>query len=240
LQIPRLRQWRELRGLTQRELAAQSGVSARGIAGYEAGAGVRPNTARKLAEALDVEVASLVGEPSSSPLGEAPPSAQGKLFDNGVLEEQRPAVYLEGVLEEVRGRHAWARSVLDRSESFAEPPEEAKPPQEGVITTATMLTMWNTEINALLADVGQLSNIWNERLERVSNQAMPVGERRLADALRGELEAFAVTVSSLRERLDEEFDRHREADQGARRLAWRRLPRGYAEAEAGEGSAEAG
>ena len=61
VQIPKLREVRELRGLTQKDLADVSGVSLRSVAGYEGGARVRPNTARKLANALDVEVADLVG-----------------------------------------------------------------------------------------------------------------------------------------------------------------------------------
>ncbi len=61
MQIPKLREVRELQGLTQKELADVSGVSLRSVAGYEGGARVRPNTARKLANALDVEVADLVG-----------------------------------------------------------------------------------------------------------------------------------------------------------------------------------
>ena len=42
VQIPKLRQWREARALTQEELAEKAGVSARSVAGYEAGAGARP------------------------------------------------------------------------------------------------------------------------------------------------------------------------------------------------------
>ena len=61
VQIPKLREVRELQGLTQKDLAEVSGVSLRSIAGYEGGARVRPNTARKLANALDVEVVDLVG-----------------------------------------------------------------------------------------------------------------------------------------------------------------------------------
>jgi transcriptional regulator with XRE-family HTH domain len=61
VQIPNLREVRELQGLTQKELADVSNVSLRSVAGYESGARVRPNTARKLAKALDVEVAELVG-----------------------------------------------------------------------------------------------------------------------------------------------------------------------------------
>ncbi len=60
MQIPNLREVRELQGLTQKELADVSGVSLRSIAGYESGASVRPNTARKIANELYLEVAELV------------------------------------------------------------------------------------------------------------------------------------------------------------------------------------
>jgi hypothetical protein len=59
----------------------------RSVAGYEGGAHVRPNTARKLAQALNVEVADLV-EASSYPKAQAPPSSiQPPL--NGFEEERR-------------------------------------------------------------------------------------------------------------------------------------------------------
>jgi len=60
LQIPRLREWRELRGLTQKELAEAAGLSLRSVAGYEAGAGAKPPSVRKLSEALGVEIPELV------------------------------------------------------------------------------------------------------------------------------------------------------------------------------------
>jgi transcriptional regulator with XRE-family HTH domain len=88
LQIPRLRQWRELRGLTQKELAAESGVSTRSIAGYEAGAAARPNTARKLAEALNIEVADFLAE-YEAPIVSAPPSPEQQELFNGLEEDLR-------------------------------------------------------------------------------------------------------------------------------------------------------
>jgi transcriptional regulator with XRE-family HTH domain len=82
VQISNLREWRERRALTQEELAEQAGVSARSVAGYEAGAGARPGTVRKLASALDISVEDLLGK------AEAPPSPEPTLF-NGMLEEER-------------------------------------------------------------------------------------------------------------------------------------------------------
>lgn len=65
MQIPRLRRWRERQGLTQKDLAELAGVSERSVAGYEGGESTRPNTARKLADALNVTVADLIAEPFS-------------------------------------------------------------------------------------------------------------------------------------------------------------------------------
>jgi len=84
VQIPRLREWREARALTQVELAERAGVSSRSVAGYEAGTGARPPTVRKLAEALGVEVGDLRGDPEH-PLAEALP-LQEKLFNGGAKE----------------------------------------------------------------------------------------------------------------------------------------------------------
>jgi transcriptional regulator with XRE-family HTH domain len=87
VQIPNLRELRELHGLTQKELADVSGVSLRSVAGYEGGAHARPNTARKLAQALNVEVADLVGV-GSYPKAQAPPSPTQPPL-NGFEEERR-------------------------------------------------------------------------------------------------------------------------------------------------------
>jgi len=99
VQIPRLREWREARALTQVELAGRAGLSSRSVAGYEAGAGARPPTVRRLAEALGVEVADLRGVPERPPLGPAPASRQLTL--NGELEEERRAAW-EAAVDEAR------------------------------------------------------------------------------------------------------------------------------------------
>ena len=75
VQIPKLREWREARALTQVELAERAGISSRSVAGYEAGTGARLPTVRKLAAALDVEPTDLYGE-VDSPLAQAPPETQ--------------------------------------------------------------------------------------------------------------------------------------------------------------------
>jgi transcriptional regulator with XRE-family HTH domain len=67
VQISNLREWRERRALTQEELAERAGVSARSVAGYEAGSGARPGTVRKLAAALDIGVEELQGKAAASP-----------------------------------------------------------------------------------------------------------------------------------------------------------------------------
>jgi transcriptional regulator with XRE-family HTH domain len=120
VQIPNLRELRELHGLTQKELADVSGVSLRSVAGYEGGAHVRPNTARKLAQALNVEVADLV-RADSYPKAQAPPSPEQPDF-NGLLEEER-RVAIRSQLGSWRGMHEesvarWSRAI-DRGFSSA-------------------------------------------------------------------------------------------------------------------------
>jgi transcriptional regulator with XRE-family HTH domain len=60
---PRLREWRETRGATQAMLSESSGISEHTISRIEHGAPLRPTTARKLADALGVEIADLMESP---------------------------------------------------------------------------------------------------------------------------------------------------------------------------------
>jgi transcriptional regulator with XRE-family HTH domain len=71
LELARTKEWRESRGLTQRELAAKAGVGEVTVARIETGASVTTSTARKIAEALGVAVADLLERPPV-PLAEAP------------------------------------------------------------------------------------------------------------------------------------------------------------------------
>lgn len=84
VQIPRLREWREARALTQVELAELADLSSRSVAGYEAGAGARPPTVRKLAQVLNVEIADLLGGPAY-PKDSAPESPREWLRAHSAL-----------------------------------------------------------------------------------------------------------------------------------------------------------
>lgn len=75
MKTPRLKEWREARGETQVTLAERSGVAEHTISRIEHGAFLRPSTARKLADALNVSVADLMEKPSV-PLGEPVPLAE--------------------------------------------------------------------------------------------------------------------------------------------------------------------
>jgi transcriptional regulator with XRE-family HTH domain len=120
VQIPNLRGLRELHGLTQKELADVSGVSLRSVAGYEGGAHARPNTARKLAEALNVEVADLVGV-DSYPKAQAPPSPTQPPL-NG-FDEVRHIQHLYVWRNYLSRRVEWCERVLQKSreDSFLNP-----------------------------------------------------------------------------------------------------------------------
>jgi transcriptional regulator with XRE-family HTH domain len=102
---------RRLRGFSQRALAEESGVSPATI--YELENGRRepnPSTLRKLAGALGVEVADLLGE--ELPKAPAPPS-QATLF-NGEDEKERCIAYLR----------AWRVFLEDRAHEWRADGEE--------------------------------------------------------------------------------------------------------------------
>jgi transcriptional regulator with XRE-family HTH domain len=88
VQIPRLREWREARALTQVELAERAGISSRSVAGYEAGTGARLSTVRNLAAALGVEPTDLYRE-LDSPLAQAPPELEAE-------QRREPEVHTSG------------------------------------------------------------------------------------------------------------------------------------------------
>jgi transcriptional regulator with XRE-family HTH domain len=75
-----LREIRLRRGLSQADLSAMTGVAEFTISEIEAGkrANPRPSTLRKLAQALEVEVADLYGEPTYPKKAEAPPELEAE------------------------------------------------------------------------------------------------------------------------------------------------------------------
>jgi transcriptional regulator with XRE-family HTH domain len=86
VQLPRLKEWREFRGLTQPELAERAGLSLRTVFNYEHEGNALPNNARKLAEALGIEVGDLISE-EAHPKGSAPLSQPS--FNHLLAEERR-------------------------------------------------------------------------------------------------------------------------------------------------------
>lgn len=61
MKVPRLREWRERRGLRQEDLGSMAGVDRRNVSLWETGrGGIRPTTARKVAVALGVSIDDLV------------------------------------------------------------------------------------------------------------------------------------------------------------------------------------
>jgi len=87
VELPRLKEWRERRAMTQVDLSAASGVSQDGISAMERGVrSVRPSTARRLAQALDVDVAELVAPPEvpGDPKALAPRIVRRTLEKQGV------------------------------------------------------------------------------------------------------------------------------------------------------------
>lgn len=112
MKLPRVREWRERRGLTQGELAEISGVSARSIASYEAGGEARVTTARKLAEGLERSVEELAYYEGAR----ATPKALAR--PSGSLAAQDPGVRTEAVidmlLDEMRKQRDLHRQAINR------------------------------------------------------------------------------------------------------------------------------
>ncbi len=80
MQLPRLKEWRESRGLMQKELASAAEISEFTVLRAEGGTSIRPSTARKIADALEISVADLMERPPV-PLGEAPPGGRPTIVE---------------------------------------------------------------------------------------------------------------------------------------------------------------
>jgi transcriptional regulator with XRE-family HTH domain len=101
LKLPRLKEVRELHGWSQTKLAEESDVSRDSISNYETGQReAYPATAKKLADALDVEIADLI-EPARElalPKAEAPRGA-GQIEEAEYEDLTKRVVYLDHVDE---------------------------------------------------------------------------------------------------------------------------------------------
>lgn len=80
MKLARTREWREARGWNQQMLADEAGVGKSTVVRAELGDSVRPSSAAKLAEALEVSVMDLQERPPT-PLADASPS------DSDVVED---------------------------------------------------------------------------------------------------------------------------------------------------------
>jgi transcriptional regulator with XRE-family HTH domain len=143
MKLPALKYVRQLRGLTQPELADASGVSMRTIVNEEHGGEARPSTARKLAEALDVSIAVLAGVepfPTLRPLAPATPEVPALQLEEmyvadvatrrraleaaTVKDRERYAASIERVITDVlastQSEGDWAEIAADKSKSEGE------------------------------------------------------------------------------------------------------------------------
>jgi DNA-binding XRE family transcriptional regulator len=108
----RVRGTRERLGLTLAMVAQRAGTSKNTVLSAEHGADIRPTTARKIADALHVEIEDLLGE-QTHPLAEALPS-QDRLFPNGGLEERGVPTAAElNAVEALNDRAAHLEAVLE-------------------------------------------------------------------------------------------------------------------------------
>jgi transcriptional regulator with XRE-family HTH domain len=100
-----LREIRLRRGLSQADLSAMTGVAEFTISEIEAGkrANPRPSTLRKLAQALEVEVADLYGEPTYPKKAQAPPELEA----SAQAERREPEVHTGAVEMHAEGT-LWA------------------------------------------------------------------------------------------------------------------------------------
>jgi transcriptional regulator with XRE-family HTH domain len=122
LRLARLREVRELRGWSQSKLAEESDVSRDGISNYETGhREAWPSTARKLADALGVEISDLVARAEELvPLDEAPQ-------ETGQPDEKRSVrdiAHAEARRQDAQDRKAARRTLasegIDRADRISD------------------------------------------------------------------------------------------------------------------------
>ena len=144
--MEQLARLRELKGYSQRALAKESGVSPATI--YELENGRRrpnPSTLRKLARALEVEVADLLG-------GEYPKDRSSSLeptFNDVLEDERRRAEQLE---KRIRALPGWIRAAVE-DEEFVQSFEAAK---SSLARAGDLLTRQRKEAERIIAQLKDL------------------------------------------------------------------------------------
>jgi transcriptional regulator with XRE-family HTH domain len=119
--VERVKEIRRRKGWSQKELAEESGVGQDTISGIESGRHEpRPSTLRKLADALDVEVADFFREPAVS-LADAPREA-GPLNKDEILDVVHDAILRqETETQQAANRAIWSQRMQD---SYVRPENE--------------------------------------------------------------------------------------------------------------------
>jgi transcriptional regulator with XRE-family HTH domain len=113
--VDTLKEIRRQKGLSQKDLSDASGVGQDTISGIESGRHEpRPSTLRKLAEALDVQVADFFREPAL-PKAEAPRGAGQREKETPIFDVVRDAVLRQAEQD----RQAFMRAVeSDRAQAY--------------------------------------------------------------------------------------------------------------------------
>jgi transcriptional regulator with XRE-family HTH domain len=114
VRLPRLREWREARGLIQNDLARAAGVSKFTVVRIEHGANTHPDTARKLAKALEIDVIDLLESP---PVPKAPaPSRSGQPRNKPAEEPEKKAPpAIDVALDAARRQNLSDRQAIARA-----------------------------------------------------------------------------------------------------------------------------
>ena len=86
MKLERTREWREVRGFTQRDLAEEAGLGMFTIPRIERGENVTPRTARKIAAALDLDIMDLMANPPVFAGKAEAPQGLGQIMGVGFFE----------------------------------------------------------------------------------------------------------------------------------------------------------
>jgi transcriptional regulator with XRE-family HTH domain len=119
--VERVKEIRRRKGWSQKELAEESGVGQDTISGIESGRHEpRPSTLRKLADALDVEVADFFREPAVPFADALPPS--GPLNKDEILDVVHDVILRqETETQQAANRAIWSQRMQD---SYVRPENE--------------------------------------------------------------------------------------------------------------------